>query len=165
MDAAVRPQDDLFLAMNGAWVKKTEIPADKSSWGTFYQLRELSDQRVKDIIEELAAKQQPAGIDQRQDRRLLQRYMDTAAIDAAGLEPLAPYIAQLDARQEQEGPVAADGPWVSFVDLPLNLGVSPDAKDPTIYSAGTCQGGLGLPRPRLLPEGRRALRQGARRPT
>ena len=35
MDTSVRPQDDLFLAMNGSWVKKTDIPADKSSWGTF----------------------------------------------------------------------------------------------------------------------------------
>jgi putative endopeptidase len=144
MDASVRPQDDLFLAMNGTWVKKTEIPADKASWGTFYQLRELSDQRVKDIIEELAAKPQPAGTINAKIGDFYSSYMDTAAIDAAGLKPLAPYHAELAAVKNKKDLVVLMGKWVSFTDLPLNLGVSPDAKDPTIYSAGSFQGGLGL---------------------
>jgi putative endopeptidase len=144
MDASVRPQDDLFLAMNGSWVKKTEIPADKASWGTFYQLRELSDQRVKDIIEELAAKPQPAGTINAKIGDFYSSYMDTAAIDAAGLKPLAPYHAELAAVKNKKDLVVLMGKWVSFTDLPLNLGVSPDAKDPTIYSAGSFQGGLGL---------------------
>jgi len=50
MDPAVRPQDDLFGAMNGGWLKKTEIPADKPEYGTFIQLRDLSDERVKAIV-------------------------------------------------------------------------------------------------------------------
>jgi len=144
MDPAVRPQDDLFLAMNGAWVKKTEIPADKSSWGTFYQLRELSDQRVKDIIEELASKPQAAGTINAKIGDFYSSYMDTAAIDAAGTKPLAPFKAQLAAVKNKKDLVLLMGKWVSFADLPLGLGVGPDAKDPTIYSAGAGQGGLGL---------------------
>jgi putative endopeptidase len=144
MDPAVRPQDDLFLAMNGAWVKKTEIPADKSSWGTFYQLRELSDQRVKDIIEELASKPQAAGTINAKIGDFYSSYMDTAAIDAAGTRPLAPFKAQLAAVKNKKDLVLLMGKWVSFADLPLGLGVGPDAKDPTIYSAGAGQGGLGL---------------------
>ena len=144
MDPAVRPQDDLFLAMNGAWVKKTEIPADKASWGTFYQLRELSDTRVKGIIEDLASRPQPAGTINAKIGDFYSSYMDTAAIDAAGIKPLAPYKAQLDAVKNKKDLVLLMGKWVSFVDAPLNLGVGPDAKDPTIYSAGSFQGGLGL---------------------
>ncbi len=144
MDPAVRPQDDLFLAMNGAWVKKTEIPADKSSWGTFYQLRELSDQRVKDIIEELASRPQAAGTINAKIGDFYSSYMDTAAIDAAGTRPLAPFKAQLAAVRNKKDLVLLMGKWESFTDLPLGLGVGPDAKDPTIYSAGAGQGGLGL---------------------
>jgi len=144
MDPAVRPQDDLFLAMNGTWVKNTEIPADKSSWGTFYQLRELSDQRVKDIIEELASKPQAAGTINAKIGDFYSSYMDTAAIDAAGTKPLAPFKAQLAAVKNKKDLVLLMGKWVSFADLPLGLGVGPDAKDPTIYSAGAGQGGLGL---------------------
>jgi putative endopeptidase len=144
MDSSVRPQDDLFLAMNGAWVKKTEIPADKSSWGTFYQLRELSDERVKAIIEGLAAKQQAPGTINAKIGDFYTSFMDTAAIDAAGTKPLAPYMAQLAAVKNKKDLVLLMGRWVAFVDVPLGLGVGPDAKDPTIYSAGAGQAGLGL---------------------
>jgi putative endopeptidase len=144
MDTSVRPQDDLFLAVNGAWVKKTDIPADKPSWGTFYQLRELSDQRVKSIIEDLASKPQPAGTINAKIGDFYSSYMDTAAIDAAGIKPLESYKAQLAAVRNKKDLVLLMGKWVAFVDAPLNIGVSPDAKDPTIYSAGTFQGGLGL---------------------
>src|SRR5579862_8595152 len=47
MDAGVRPQDSLFGAMNQGWLTKTDIPADKPEYGTFIQLRDLSDERVK----------------------------------------------------------------------------------------------------------------------
>ena len=144
MDAAVRPQDDLFKAMNGTWIQKTDIPADKSAWGTFYQLRELSDQRVKSIIEELASKQQAAGTVDAKIGDYYNSYMDTAAIDAAGTRPLAPFQAQLAAVKNKKDLVLLMGKWVAFVDAPLNIGVGPDAKDPTVYSAGAGQGGLGL---------------------
>src|SRR5471032_2090578 len=50
MDSSVRPQDDLFLAMNGTWVKNTEMPADKSRWGAFDELRDRTDKQVRDLI-------------------------------------------------------------------------------------------------------------------
>ncbi len=61
MDTAVRPQDSLFFAMNGTWLKNTPIPADKSDYGEFTMLDDLSNARVKRIIEGLAATPQPAG--------------------------------------------------------------------------------------------------------
>ncbi len=144
MDPAVRPQDDLFFAMNGTWLKNTEIPADKSSWGAFNVLRQQSDEHVKAIIEGLAAKQQAPGTINAKIGDFYSSYIDTAAIDAAGTKPLAPYAQQLAAVKNKKDLVLLMGRWVSFTDLPLNLGVGPDAKDPTIYSAGTGQGGLGL---------------------
>jgi len=144
MDAAARPQDSLFEAMNGTWLKNTPIPADKADFGTFMQLDDLSNERVKAIVEGLAAKPQAGGTINAKIGDFYAGYMDTVAIDAAGMRPLWPYLAQIDAVKSKGDLVHLMGQWVSFVDLPMGLGVSPDAKDPTIYSAGAGQGGLGI---------------------
>jgi len=144
MDAGVRPQDSLFGAMNGTWLKNTPIPADKSDYGTFTQLDDLSNERVKAIIEGLAAKPQTPGTVNAKIGDFYTSYMDTAAIDKAGLRPLWPYLAQIDAVKDRKELMALMGQWVSFVDLPIGLAVVTDAKDPKIYSAAAGQGGLGL---------------------
>jgi putative endopeptidase len=144
MDAGVRPQDSLFGAMNGTWLKNTPIPADKSDYGTFTQLDDLSNERVKAIIEGLAAKPQTPGTVNAKIGDFYTSYMDTAAIDKAGLRPLWPFLAQIDAVKNRKDLVALMGQWVSFVDLPVGLAVVTDAKDPKIYSAAAGQGGLGL---------------------
>ena len=144
MDTAVRPQDSLFGAMNGTWLKNTPIPGDKSDYGTFTQLDDLSNERVKAIIEGLAAKPQAAGTLNAKIGDFYTSYMDTTAIDAAGMRPLWQYMAQLDAVKTRADLVRLMGTWAAFVDLPMGLGVGPDAKDPKIYSAGAGQGGLGI---------------------
>jgi putative endopeptidase len=140
----VRPQDSLFGAMNGKWLKDTPIPGDKADYGTFMQLDDLSNERVKTIIEGLAAKPQAAGTINAKIGDFYASYMDTQSIDAAGMRPLWPYLAQIDAVKNKSDLVRLMGQWESFVDLPMGLGVGPDAKDPTIYSAGAGQGGLGI---------------------
>jgi putative endopeptidase len=144
MDAGVRPQDSLFFSMNGTWLKNTPIPADKSDYGTFTKLDDLSNERVKTIIENLSTKPQDAGSLDAKISDFYNSYMDTAAIDAAGLRPLWQYLAQIDAVKNRKDLVALMGEWAPFVDLPLGLGVGPDARDPTVYSASAGQGGLGL---------------------
>ncbi len=144
MDPAVRPQDSLFFSMNGRWLKNTPIPADKADYGTFTMLDDLSNERVKAIVEGLAAKPQAAGTLQAKIGDFYSSYMDTAAIDAAGLRPLWPYLAQIDAVKTKADLVRLMGQWAAFVDLPIGLSVGPDARDPTLYSAVASQGGLGL---------------------
>jgi len=144
MDTSVRPQDDLFDAMNGTWLKTTPMPADRAYWSTATVLNDLSNQRVKSIIDELASQPQAAGTPAAKISDFYNSYMDTVAIDAAGLRPLEPYLAQIDAVRTRADLVRLMGRWEAFVDLPLGLGVGPDAKDPTVYSASTGQGGLGL---------------------
>ncbi len=144
MDTAVRPQDSLFRAMNGTWIKNTPIPAEKADYGTFTQLDDLSNAHVKAIIEGLAAKPQTPGTNSAKIGDFYSSYMDTAAIDAAGMRPLWQYFAQLDAVKNKDDLVRLMGAWGAFVDLPMGLSVNPDAKDPTIYSASANQGGLGL---------------------
>ena len=144
MDAAVRPQDSLFFAMNGTWLKNTPIPADKSDYGQFTMLDDLSNARVKTIIEGLAATPQAGGTLNAKLADYYNSAMDTAAIDAAGIRPLWPYLAQIDAVRTRKDLVVLMGQWLPMLDLPVGVIIQPDAKDPAIYSATAGQGGLGL---------------------
>ena len=38
LDPSIRPQDDLYRHVNGRWVARTEIPADKARYGSFMVL-------------------------------------------------------------------------------------------------------------------------------
>src|SRR5205085_2733427 len=111
MDAAARPQDNLFEAMNGNWLKAADIPADKPEYGTFIILRDLSDKRVREIVDELAARPQPAGTVDAKIADFYNAYMDTAAMDKAGVAPMKPYFAQIDAARDKHALIALMGKW------------------------------------------------------
>ena len=87
IDGAVKPGDNFFKYVNGAWLNKTEIPADKSSYGAFTALRDLSDERVKVIIEEAAAKEAAPGSEEQKIGDFYAAFMDMDAINAAGMAP------------------------------------------------------------------------------
>src|SRR5262249_17379740 len=108
-------------------------------------LRDLSDQRVKEIIEALASKPQKAGSIDAKISDYYNAYMDTDAIDRAGLEPLKPFFAQVDGAADRKALFVLMGNWQGVIDTPVGLQVLPDFKDPTIYAPLTWQGGLGLP--------------------
>ncbi|MCH7345939.1 M13 family metallopeptidase [Pelomonas sp. CA6] len=144
-DAQSRPQDDLFRAANGHWLDRTEIPADKSSYGTFIQLRDQSDARVRRIIEELAAKKPKAGSVEQKIGQYYAAYMDTAAIDKAGLKPVQPWLDSISAIQNGEQLAAWLGQSQGLVNTPVLLTIEADFKKPTINRLLTWQGGLGLP--------------------
>src|SRR5690606_9842105 len=65
MDSTVRFQDDFFLAVNGNWIKQTEIPADQGRWGSFNELREFNNEAVLKVLEEaMNSADLPEGSDQ-----------------------------------------------------------------------------------------------------
>ena len=144
-DTSVRPQDDLYRAANGRWQASTAIPADKSSYGAFVQLADLSDQRVRAIVEELAKKKSPAGSVEQKIGDYYASYMNTAAIDKAGLAPVHALLTDLDAAQTREQLAAWMGRQMGVVDSPLQLAVEPDYKQPGINRLQAWQSGLGLP--------------------
>jgi putative endopeptidase len=145
MDARVRPQDDLFGAMNGQWVKDTPIPGDQSRWGVFNQLRDRSDAQVKTLVEELAARPQPAGSNGQKVADTWRAFMDVAAIDKAGLAPMAASTKAIDSVADVPGLLALMGRWQGLVSMPLGVAVLPDFDNPDLYAAQYGQGGLGLP--------------------
>ena len=144
-DAAVRAQDDLFRAANGLWLSKTEIPADKSEYGSFIELRDLSDKRVRVIVEELVKKPQKPGTVEQKVAAFYGSFTDTAGIDRAGLVPLKPLLASIEAIKTRSDLAAWLGKAQGSTSTPIILWVMADFKDPSTNRALTWQGGLGMP--------------------
>jgi len=144
MDTGVRVQDDVFDATNGQWMKSTEIPADKSSYGAFVQLRDLSDERSRTLVEALVAKPQAAGTNGQKVADYYRSYTDVAAIDKAGLAPLEPGLKEIDACADANALLALMGRVMAVASTPLGVGISPDFDNPRIYAAMYAQGGLGM---------------------
>src|SRR5262249_49823057 len=129
----------------GGWVDHTDIPADKSWWGTTPQMRDRSDARVRAIVEDLAkAKHADGSIDQKIGD-FYAAYLDEAAIDKAGLAQLQSWLAMIDAAKPGTALARQMGRLQGIVDTPLALAVWADPKSPGTYQALVWQDGLGLP--------------------
>ena len=90
MDTSVRPQDDFYAYTNGAWLKDTAIPADKSRWGSFDELRETALVNLRTIIDTIAAQKDKApGSEAQKIGDLYASYMDSSRIERLGITPLA----------------------------------------------------------------------------
>lgn len=91
----IRPQDDLYRHVNGAWLARTEIPGDKARWGSFHLLAEQAEKDVRAIIEE--SQDAEPGTLARKIGDLFASFMDTDRIAAAGVSPLAETLAEIEA--------------------------------------------------------------------
>ncbi|HET7457148.1 MAG TPA: M13 family metallopeptidase [Gemmatimonadaceae bacterium] len=146
-DRSVRPQDDFFRFVNGGWLKRAQIPQDASSWGSFNELRENSRTALHSIVEEAAAaKNAPAGSEQRKVGDLYASFMDSAAVEARGLAPLQGELRAIGAVKTRAQLPAAFAHLARLgVNGPLGVGVGPDQKNSTVNILTVTQSGLGLP--------------------
>ena len=145
MDPKVRPQDDLYLSMNGEWMRDTPMPADKSRWGTFLELRDRTDAQVRTVVEGLHATNPAHGTNAQKVDDFYRAYLDEAAIDKIGLAAIAPSLQDVDSVQDARALVALMGHWQGVVGLPVRVGIDADSVDPTRYIPTYRQAGLGLP--------------------
>lgn len=97
IDKSVQPGDNFFDYSNGAWLKTAEIPADRSSIGAFYDVLKVTEEHTADLIKGAGAGNPAAGSNARKIADYYAAYMDTAAIDKAGLAPLQPELDAIDA--------------------------------------------------------------------
>lgn len=96
MDTSVRPQDDFSNYVNGNWMKTAEIPADKSSWGSFNALREDVDNASLDILNEIINGQYAAGSEGQKIQSLYGTYMDWDKRNSDGLTPIKNDLKKID---------------------------------------------------------------------
>lgn len=146
IDASVRPQDDLYQHVNGTWLKSTEIPDDRPLEGTFTALRDGSELAVKEIIEDAAARgAESTGVEQKIGD-LYNSFMDEAAVEAKGLDPVRQRLAEVFATQTVADLVALSGRlFRADVGGLFYIYPAPDAGNPDRILLYTGQGGLGLP--------------------
>ncbi|MDQ0732122.1 M13 family metallopeptidase [Arthrobacter sp. B1I2] len=146
IDHTVRPQDDLYQHVNGAWLKATEIPDDRPLEGTFTALRDGSEIAVRDIIEEAAAKGADASGIERKIGGLYNSFMDEAAVEGKGLEPVRGRLAEVFATGSASELIALAGRlFRADVGGLFYIYPAPDAGNPDRVLLYTGQGGLGLP--------------------
>jgi len=144
MDTAVKPGDDWYRFVNGTWAKNTTIPADRSSYGAFAVLRDLSEARLRKLVEgyDPADKASP---DRAKVAALYRGFMDEAAAERLDAAPLAARLAPIKAAATKEDMARLMGRSLGgFGSSFFGPGVSDDAKQPDIYSLYLRQSGLGL---------------------
>src|SRR6188472_141177 len=92
LDSAVRPGDDFFAYVNGKWVRDNPLPPEFTRYGAFDALSEKSTADIKTLVDELIAANPAPGTSERRIVDAYNAYLDTAAIDAAGLAPAQPWL-------------------------------------------------------------------------
>jgi putative endopeptidase len=147
MDKTVKPSDDFFQFVNGTWFKNTEIPADRVRWGSFDELRQKTDVDALRILDE--ASKDPkytSNTDQGKAINLYKTIMDTISRDKAGIAPLKPYLAKINAvknvadLQKLMIEMASEG-GIGF----FGVGVGTDAKNSNRTVVNVGPGSVGLP--------------------
>jgi putative endopeptidase len=146
-DRSVKPQDDLYRFAGGTWLANTEIPADRSNYGSFIILDDKAQDEVRQLIVAASEKpNNPPGSDAQKAGDFYLSYMDTARIESLGLTPLAAEIAQIDA-------LATPRDVARYIGYTMRIGVgqpfiwytAPDSKNSSVYLGALTQNGLTMP--------------------
>jgi putative endopeptidase len=147
-DKSVRPQDDFYKFVNGTWLKNTEIPADRTRWGSFSELVENTDKVVKTIL--IEATKNPnykSTTDQGKAINLYKTILDTVARNKQGIAPIKPDLAKIDAvknikdLQKLLMETEAIGSGAGFFGFRVTI----DDKNSNRYIVNLGPGALGLP--------------------
>lgn len=147
MDTTVKPGDDFFRYASGNWAKTAQIPADRTSWGAFPLLSELSLNRVHAILDGWAADQSlKPGSEQAKVATIYRTFLDERNVETLDAKPIRPYLAAIRKLETRDDVAAfmgktSRGFGASF----FSAGINDDAKHPDVYTLYVGQSGLGLP--------------------
>ena len=146
VDSDARPQDDLFGHVNGRWLAEYEMPPDRATDGAFRHLFDRAEEQVRDLIVEASEKAASRGTDEQRIGDLYASFLDEAAVERRGLQPLRDELAIIDNAADPSELAAAVGVLqrtgmvggvAAYVDT--------DAKDSARYLVHFTQSGIGLP--------------------
>jgi putative endopeptidase len=146
-DTSVKPGDNFFEYADGTAVRDMVIPPDRTNFGAFVMLRDLSEARVHGILDDASA--HAAGVPSDglgKAGAFYKAFMDEAAVEKRGAAPLAPELAQIRAvKTAAEFAALQGGAQGNLQGSLFSMAIEPDAKDPTHYAISIGQAGLGLP--------------------
>lgn len=144
-DTTVAPGDDFFEYANGAWVRKTQIPAEESQWGIGYLVNEeLYKRKLK--INEDALRENASNGPAQQIADFWAAGMDSVAIDRNGIKPLEAELKKIYEAPDKETLMQIAGQLHSIgVGVFFDQGVGQDAKNSEVMAYYLMQGGLGMP--------------------
>lgn len=146
MDRSARPQDDFYRFVNGGWDDSTEIPEDRSRWGSFDELNETADQRVLAILRDLATGDIEDTEETAKMADIFNAFMDEARIEALGTDPLADELADIEAIDSYEALLSY---WAKArsqgLSSPFSFAVTQDQQQSDRYITLFYQSGLGMP--------------------
>jgi putative endopeptidase len=156
IDHSVKPGDNFFRYANGSWLKTAQIPADRSSTGTFLKVFEQAEKNTAELIRNAGANHPTAGSNARKIADYYAAWMDTATIEQHGLTPLKPELTQIDAIASRSDLARVLGSRLRADVDPINatdfhtqnlfgLFVTQGLEDPSHNIAYLLQGGLGMP--------------------
>ncbi|MFC3070371.1 M13 family metallopeptidase [Phenylobacterium soli] len=156
LDPSVAPGDDFFRYANGSWLKRTEIPADRSVYTSFAKLRQVASERTRTLIQAQAEARAPEGSEARKIGDFYASFMDEAAIEALGATPLKPELATIAGIHDRKGLARYLGSTLradvdvlnatsTYTPRLFGLWVVEDLNDTSRYEPYMLQGGLGMP--------------------
>jgi len=144
-DTATPPGKSFFEYANGAYMQKLTIPADRSTYGAFNVLDELSKDRMRAVVDKAAADTSATG-PSAQVGALYRSFMDEAKVEALGAKPLQVDLDRVRAARSRADVARLMGATAAgFGQSFFNPQVYDDAKDPLKYAVYLSQGGLTLP--------------------
>lgn len=145
-DTSVRVQDDLYRYVNGSWLDNTQIPSDKSNYGAFTALADVSQKRIREIIEEAAAGENEPGSEADKIGKFYNSFMNVDHINELGVEPLQEELQKIDTLTSRKGLLKHFGYLQTIgVGGPMGIFVSVDNKDSSRYLTSAIQSGTTLP--------------------
>jgi putative endopeptidase len=147
MDRSAKPGDDFFKFANGKWAASTQIPADRTSFGAFAILRDLSESRVRAILDRWAAEENlKAGSDEAKVAMIYRTFLDEATVEKLDAKPIEAHLAAVKKVETHADMARLMGTTSStFGRSFFGPAVFDDAKNPEKYALYLSQGGIGLP--------------------
>jgi endothelin-converting enzyme/putative endopeptidase len=147
MDKAVKPSNNFFRYVNGTWLDNTEIPSDRTRWGSFDELRQRTDADALAILKEAATNPKyKSDTDQGKAINLYKTILDTIGRNKLGITPLKPYLKKIDAvknAKDLEALLIEMEPLGGIGFFGANIGADAKNSNRNVISVGP--GGVGLP--------------------